>query len=262
MNIYSHYTGNGTLYWNYSTGNDIFSSPAVDDEAVYVGSGDSLYCIDAGSGELRYRFTTAGDVKSSPAITYRYVLFGSHDNNLYCLDKSTGEELWRFSTGAAIESSPGIYKSNVYFGSNDGILYCLGLTKDISPPSVDLENHPVNVTIGTPYILTGNARDNRHINGVWLSYNNTTWESVVSMDGFSTWNFSLDTSRFRSGENFIYIRVSDGYFNVTLNHSVIGKRLENTEIYNREWGISTLNAIMSAIILTVLLFLYLKRRRH
>src|SRR5205085_1356816 len=49
---------------------DVFlSSPAVEDGAVYFGSGDgNLYSLDANSGELRWKFKTGDVVHASPAI--------------------------------------------------------------------------------------------------------------------------------------------------------------------------------------------------
>ena len=39
----------GDLRWRYETGDDVFSSPAVVDGVVYVGSGDRyLYAVSAG----------------------------------------------------------------------------------------------------------------------------------------------------------------------------------------------------------------------
>jgi outer membrane protein assembly factor BamB len=51
------------LQWNYTTGGDVPSSPAVGaDGTVYVGSNDDkLYALTAG-GELKWNYTTGGDV--------------------------------------------------------------------------------------------------------------------------------------------------------------------------------------------------------
>jgi outer membrane protein assembly factor BamB len=215
--VYSLWANNGTVFWNYTTEGDIFSSPAVDGNWVYVGSGKYLYSLDMGSGDLNYRFKTGEEIRSSPAVTEKYVIFGSYDNNLYCLDKSSGEEKWNYSTGGPIYSSPAIYASNIYFTSYDGYVYCLGLTQDATPPGVAL-NHPIeNLTIGKKYFLNGSAWDERFVEGVFVSYDNQTWENATTTNEFLNWNFSLDTSNFEKGENNIWIRVYDGYHNTTLN---------------------------------------------
>ena len=82
--------GAGELRWRYETGHNVFSSPAVVDGVVYVGSGDDyLYALDAASGQLRWRYQTGGSsVYSSPAVVDGVVYVGSEDGSVYAL--STG----------------------------------------------------------------------------------------------------------------------------------------------------------------------------
>ena len=65
----------------------MYSSPAVVDGVVYVGSNDDyVYALDARSGELRWRYETGGDVDSSPAVVDGVVYVGSEDDYVYALD--------------------------------------------------------------------------------------------------------------------------------------------------------------------------------
>src|SRR5659263_375076 len=62
---------NKTL-WYYTTGSYVaYSSPAVVDGKVYIGSLETLdgkvYCLDAASGAFIWSYTTGGAVWSSPA---------------------------------------------------------------------------------------------------------------------------------------------------------------------------------------------------
>lgn len=75
---------NQTL-WNYTTGGWVFSSPAVADGKVYVGSNNAnVYCLSATTGAFMWSYTTGGRVYSSPAVAGGAVyVAGSDDHNLY-----------------------------------------------------------------------------------------------------------------------------------------------------------------------------------
>src|ERR1700704_2130316 len=55
--------------WTFKTGGRVYSSPAVADGVVFVGSADgNLYAVDAAAGTQKWKFTTRGRVVSSPAV--------------------------------------------------------------------------------------------------------------------------------------------------------------------------------------------------
>jgi len=114
------------LMWNYETQDTIFSSPAVVEGAVYVGSSDNnLYALEAKSGKLLWKYCTEGNIFSSPAVVEGTVYVGSFDNNLYALEAKSGELLWKYLTGADISSSPAVVEGTVYVGSSDNYLYAV-----------------------------------------------------------------------------------------------------------------------------------------
>ena len=116
---------NHTL-WKYETGGQVWSSPAVIDGVVYVGSFDgSFYALNSSTGSMLWSFPTGGEVYSSPAISNGIVYFGSFDNCVYGLNASNGFQLWKFKTGGKVFSSPTIATGVVYFGSDDGFVYAL-----------------------------------------------------------------------------------------------------------------------------------------
>ena len=116
----------GSLYWRYKTGDDGFSSPAVADGVVYVGSEDYyLYALDAGSGRLVWRYETGDDVVSSPAVADGVVYVGSWDHFVYALDAGSGRLVWRYETGKNVVSSPAVADGVVYVGSIDNYVYAL-----------------------------------------------------------------------------------------------------------------------------------------
>jgi outer membrane protein assembly factor BamB len=136
--------------WAFKTGGRVYSSPAVADGVVFVGSTDgNLYAVDAAAGTQKWKFTTRGRVVSSPAVAAGVVYFESYDSNFYAVDTATGVLKWKFATkgerrfaakhihGMQPESeqmpdpfdfylsSPAVSNGAVYFGSGDGNVYAL-----------------------------------------------------------------------------------------------------------------------------------------
>ena len=75
--------------WNYTTGGDVASSPAVAEGVVFVGSYDKkVYALDASSGALLWSYTTLDKVISSPAVADGAVYFGSYDHLVYAFGPS------------------------------------------------------------------------------------------------------------------------------------------------------------------------------
>jgi len=115
--------------WNYTTGYQVYSSPAVAGGQVYVGSlDDKIYCLNATTGAKIWKYTTGGPVDSSPAIAGGYVYVGSGDNKTYCLNATTGTFVWSYTMGYWVYSSPVVAGGYVYVGSDDNKTYCLNAT--------------------------------------------------------------------------------------------------------------------------------------
>jgi outer membrane protein assembly factor BamB len=114
------------IIWSYKTQSLVFSSPAVADGKVYIGSGDNkVYCLDAYTGSFIWSFTTGDFVYSSPAVADGKVYIGSYDGKVYCLDAASGSKIWDYTTGYPVVSSPAVADGKVYIGSGDGKVYCL-----------------------------------------------------------------------------------------------------------------------------------------
>ena len=120
-------TSNSNLTRSFTTGHYVFSSPAVVNGVVYVGSYDiNVYALNATTGTKLWNYTTGGAVASSPTVVNGTVYVGSDDNNVYALNAATGAKLWNYATGSAAFSSPAVSNLAVYVGSNDGNLYAIG----------------------------------------------------------------------------------------------------------------------------------------
>ncbi len=103
-----------------------FSSPAISDKVLYVGSTDKrLYAFDLATGKRLWKFNAGGIIESSPTITGKLVCFGSVDGLFRCLDRAEGRELWSFQAKSEIIGSALISNELIYLYSSDDRLYAL-----------------------------------------------------------------------------------------------------------------------------------------
>jgi outer membrane protein assembly factor BamB len=119
----------GALLWKYPTNWPVFSSPAVDDELVFVGAenDDRIFALEQKTGRLVWSFQTGGWL-TSPAVDSfkKLVVAGCRDARTYCLNEFTGFLKWQFINAPNHLSAPTISEDGlVYFGSTDGYVYCL-----------------------------------------------------------------------------------------------------------------------------------------
>jgi outer membrane protein assembly factor BamB len=113
--------------WEYVTGAEGQSSPAVAGGVVFVGLGDgNVYALNATTGALVWKYATGGFVFSSPAVANGVVYVGSFDRNLYALNASTGALVWKYMTGSWVSSSPAVAGDIIYVGSWDDNVYAFG----------------------------------------------------------------------------------------------------------------------------------------
>src|SRR5260370_11106952 len=81
---------NLVLDWTAITGDRIYSTPAVVNGVVYVGSWDhKLYALNATTGTTLWTATTGDYIQSSPAVVNGIVYVGSYDGKLYAFNAAT-----------------------------------------------------------------------------------------------------------------------------------------------------------------------------
>lgn len=103
----------------FDTGAPIVGSLAIASDTLFVGnSKGTLYATDLNLSE-KWRFKTRGEIFSTPVVTDNVVYVASADHNLYALDAQSGKEIWRFETKAAIMSTPLVANGKVYIGGCD-----------------------------------------------------------------------------------------------------------------------------------------------
>jgi outer membrane protein assembly factor BamB len=117
--------------WNMTIGTVIsgdwmYSSPAVIDGVVYIGSTNGTVCaLDATDGSVIWKRTPGGSIYSSPAVADGLVFVGSYDFWVYALYASNGTLRWSYETLGSIYSSPTVANGLVFVGSQDNKVYAL-----------------------------------------------------------------------------------------------------------------------------------------
>ncbi len=122
------------LYWTYSTGLPIYSSPVIEDSTIYVGGNDSiLHVLNLKTGRENWSFQTKGEIRSSICCDSDKIILNGGDGLVYALYKESGELIWTFRTGGErkydfadyFHSSPVLHNGAVYFGAGDGNFYAI-----------------------------------------------------------------------------------------------------------------------------------------
>ncbi len=116
----------GEEVWKIAIGDgvELYASPAVTADKVYVGGRDKLMrCLDRMSGKELWRFATRRAVDSSPVVCEDAIYVGGMDGRLYAVDPEDGEELWSYEIGAKLSASPAISNGTLVIGGEDGVLY-------------------------------------------------------------------------------------------------------------------------------------------
>jgi outer membrane protein assembly factor BamB len=98
--MYSFGATSGRLLWSQSTGDYVYSSPAVWRRKVYAGSySGRFYAFDAATGDVVWRFKANGEISGSPTIMNGVVYFATLKERTYALDARNGNVLWTFADG-------------------------------------------------------------------------------------------------------------------------------------------------------------------
>ena len=124
-----------SLTWIYEAEDfPFFSSPALDDQHVYIGSRDkSLHAIKRADGKRAWTFKTGGRVESSPLAFNDGIVFGSSDGRLYAANPADGAELWRLDLGEDLTAAPIYAQGRLIIAGGDGTLFVISEGKPGGP---------------------------------------------------------------------------------------------------------------------------------
>ncbi|HWA34929.1 MAG TPA: PQQ-binding-like beta-propeller repeat protein [Cyclobacteriaceae bacterium] len=131
--IWQFSTPQGTLLERKYDRADYFqSSPTIAGDKIYFGMGDYIYAVNLSNGTLAWNFKTGNVVHTKPAISNDKVIFGSYDGNVYALATQTGLMHWKFKTvgqrffpNGEVMGNPVVIKNQVFVGARDYNFYAI-----------------------------------------------------------------------------------------------------------------------------------------
>ncbi|MET0578069.1 MAG: PQQ-binding-like beta-propeller repeat protein, partial [Ilumatobacteraceae bacterium] len=177
--VYRVGADDGSVVWEQQVSDLVFSSPAVADDAVYVGGGDGLHALSLADGSERWKTIEGAPVRSSPVIVDGVAYVGSDDTNVYAIDAATGGVLWATPLGGEVLSSPAVSDGRVYVGSFDGSFYALDAATGAIAWTVPLGGQVWSspVVDGTTVFVGGN---DRRVHALDTATGSEVWQFVTS----------------------------------------------------------------------------------
>jgi outer membrane protein assembly factor BamB len=125
-NVYALDAAKGLLVWKFTTGGEIWSTPAVDANTLVISSFDKkVYGLDAISGQKKWEFATKSTNVAPPVIFNGQVYVGSLDQYIYALNETDGKLVWSFKGGNWFWARPYLYSGVIYAPNLDGNVYAL-----------------------------------------------------------------------------------------------------------------------------------------
>jgi outer membrane protein assembly factor BamB len=110
----------------FQTGAKIWSTPAVQNGTLYIGSFDKkVYALDASTGEKKWEFLTGGVVTATPVVVNGIVYVGSFDQSFYAIDAASGQRRWQFDAKNGFWATPVVVDGTIYAPALDGKVYVL-----------------------------------------------------------------------------------------------------------------------------------------
>lgn len=124
--IYALDAESGETEWRYTVGSEVVSTPAVDDETVYVGaSDDQMYALDIDSGDVSWTYEAEDMIWSSPALAFGTLFFGDWNGILHAVDAATGDVEWtadpfaRYISGSVAVDEEAVYVGDTPYNTLD-----------------------------------------------------------------------------------------------------------------------------------------------
>jgi len=133
------------LLCSFQTGDDIKTSPIVDDQTIYCGSTDgSMYAVGF-DGKQKWKFVSGNAIEAPALFLDGSVVFGTLDGMFFKLNAKTGKQIWKYKSDNQIEGSANWLKVGkqirLVVGSYDYNLHCVGFTKGDSIWRYESDNY-------------------------------------------------------------------------------------------------------------------------
>ena len=190
--------------WKTTLEGNVLASPAIYRDAVYIGSSERFYSLNAETGEQIWSIKVEGAAHSSPAVYNNVVYFGDFSGIFYAVNADDGSIIWTFFAegerrfGAKglhgmqpkdqfftddwdfFNSSPTINNDKIYFGSGNGKIYAL----DLETGNEVWSFQTGEVSHTSPAVAYGNVYA-----GSWDSY----LYCIDAETGEKKWNYQTGT---------------------------------------------------------------------
>ncbi len=209
--------------WTFSTGETVYSSPAVVDGVVYVGNQDgTVYAVAADDGgalalrdrrrgsefaggrrrrrlrrqsgrtslrALRRRRRSAGasrprDGSGSPTVVDGVVYVRSSDNSLYAVSADDGTERGTFETGGSVQRAPAVADGTVYVASGDQSVYAVDV-EDLEAEGGDEDGDDDGAVEARWEVATGDMIQSRPTVADGVVYVGSNDDTVYAIDADS-----------------------------------------------------------------------------
>lgn len=116
---------NGDTMWESETYTAAWNAPTYHSDSLYVTGSEIISSFAVPGGEQEWSHDIGSNVFTTPAIADGMVLVGSDDGNVYALNAESGDVEWTFEASDKVQSSPTVQSGTVYVGDKSGMLYAL-----------------------------------------------------------------------------------------------------------------------------------------
>lgn len=126
--VYAVDAATGQDRWHYSGAErDIWSTPVVDDERVYVTSLDHhVYALDRATGREVWSKDMGATVAGTPTLVEDRLYVGTFANAMHALEPATGADVWpAFKTSNWVWDGPAVVDETLFFTDVSGNVYAV-----------------------------------------------------------------------------------------------------------------------------------------
>jgi outer membrane protein assembly factor BamB len=226
--VYALAVTDGRVRWRYKTAGPVYSSPAVSDGILYVGTVSRFfYALHAKSGRMRLQFKPFFPVYSSPAVSGGTVYFCHYEGILYAVHgaatnrpiehrvapyllqlwifglaprpKPQSGYLWRKDIGHRAFSSPVVTADALFVGADDRLV------------AVDLASHEILWEVQT----SGAVESSPAVSGTTVYFGSEDGHlyAVDAETGMERWSYLTGgkiTSSPAVADGTVYVGSHDG----------------------------------------------------
>jgi eukaryotic-like serine/threonine-protein kinase len=125
-NVYGLDAVTGNKKWQFTTGGEIWSTPAIANNTLYIGSFDKkIYAVDIPTQTKKWEFTTGATNIAPPLVFEGLVYAGSLDRSIYAINQNDGSQAWKFTGGNWFWAKPVVYNGVIFAPNLDNHVYGL-----------------------------------------------------------------------------------------------------------------------------------------